>query len=82
MTEVDMRTVFLSPVGSGMWYNSDPGVFHTSRSCAGRGYPFREEAPVKEVYLERAVKEGYSGCGICAKNVEHDFEPANYPPQC
>lgn len=87
--EIDDRKVFLSPA-AGPWYSSDPGRWHTSRTCAGRGIrrwtsqDGRKDADdlelVREVYLERAVKEGFIECGTCAKDVEHDFEPADYPP--
>lgn len=63
---VDDRTVYLAPRGSGHWYNKDPGRYHTSESCGGRG----KGGPVREVFLERAVKEGYDACGICARGVE------------
>ena len=86
---VDDRTVFLSPA-AGPWYSSDPGRWHTSRSCAGRGirrwtsHDGRKDAEdldrVREVFLEKAVKEGYIECSICAKDVDHGFEPADYPP--
>lgn len=82
--EVDTRTVFLSPA-AGPWYVSDPGRFHSSKSCAGRGMWHRHQdkesweqkdlSTVREVYLEKAVKEGYAACGICASNIEYDFEP-------
>lgn len=88
--EIDDRTVYLSPAaGDGL--QSDPGSFHTSESCAGRGMFHRHQdkrrfepkdlSTVREVYLEKAVKEGFSNCGICAADVEHDFEAANYPPR-
>lgn len=91
---IDDRVVYLSPA-AGPWYSSDPGRFHTSRSCAGRGIrryrEWREEPRkhadgavdrlVREVYLEKAVKEGYTACGICAADLEHDFERADYPPK-
>lgn len=87
--EVDDRTVFLSPA-AGPWYSSDPGRWHTSRTCAGRGmrryttYDGRKGpedlARVREVFLEKAVKEGFRPCGICAQDVQHGFVPADYPP--
>lgn len=87
--QIDDRTVYLSPA-AGPWYASDPGRWHSSRSCAGRGIRRWTEDDgrktpadldrVKEVYLEKAVKEGFRPCGICAEDVEHGFEPADYPP--
>ena len=77
---IDERRVYLPPRGSGAWYNRDPGVFHTSESCGSRGTGFREEARTRLVFLERAVKEGYRPCGICATEIEHEFQPADYPP--
>lgn len=73
--EIDMRQVFLPPVGTGRWYEADPGRFHTSLSCAERG----NGGDVREVFLEKAVKEGYTACGICAADLDHEFEPADYP---
>lgn len=87
--EIDERTVYLAPA-AGPWYASNPGRWHTPRSCAGRGIPSwtsrdgRKDAEdlerIREVFLEKAVKEGFRPCRICAMDVEHGFEPADYPP--
>lgn len=75
---VDTRRVWLSPASVGDWKMTTPGVFHTSPACASRGYRNGGPGPVR-VYLERAAKEGFEPCGICAAEIDHDFEAASYP---
>lgn len=60
--DVDDRRVYLPPSASS-WNLAN---YHTKASCAGRGFG----GPVREVFLEKAVKEGHTACGICAKDVE------------
>lgn len=60
--DVDDRRVYLPPAAS-PW---NLAHYHTKASCAARGFG----GPVREVFLETAVKEGHSACGICANGVE------------
>jgi len=59
---IDDRRVYLPPSAS----PSTDVRYHSRASCAGRG----GGGDVREVFLERAAKEEFEPCAICAQGVE------------
>lgn len=59
---VDPRTVWLPPSAGETPDDGREVAYHTSRECAGGG----AEGEPEEVLLEKATKEGFRPCIVCA----------------